>query len=95
MSSGGLLHCCRLCGATSYRRVIARDDAGAMRASALYQCSGCSVVFTDPKAWRCGDDDVSIAAPAAPPPPRRPDPPSAAPDFKTYGTVPPRDDPPC
>ena len=48
------VHGCRMCGATSYRPVIARDDSGAMRPSGLFQCSGCSVVFTDPKAWRDG-----------------------------------------
>lgn len=52
------LHCCRMCGATSYRRVVARDDEGAMRATQLYQCSGCSVVFADPKAWRDGGADT-------------------------------------
>ncbi len=52
MNPTTLLNCCRMCGATSYRPVIARDDSGAMRPSGLYQCSGCSVVFTDPKAWR-------------------------------------------
>jgi len=49
-------NCCRLCGATSFRKVIARDDTGAMQATGLYQCSGCSVVFADPKAWRTGDE---------------------------------------
>jgi hypothetical protein len=44
-----------MCGATNYRRVVARDDLGALRATELYQCSGCSVVFADPKAWRDGD----------------------------------------
>ena len=46
---------CRKCGATSYRRVVARDDKGAMRLGDLYQCSGCDVVFADPKAWREGE----------------------------------------
>jgi hypothetical protein len=46
---------CRMCGATNYRRVIARDESGAMRSTGLYHCSGCSVVFTDPRAWRGGD----------------------------------------
>jgi len=47
-----LVPSCRLCGATSYRRVISRDAEGRMVASGLYQCSGCSAVFADPKAWR-------------------------------------------
>ena len=60
----GIPNCCRLCGATSYRRVIERDEMGQMRATSLYQCSGCSVVFADPKAWREGGLDV--IEPAAP-----------------------------
>lgn len=63
-------HCCRTCGATSYRRVIARDDQGALRATELYQCSGCSVVFADPKAWReGGNDEVPVVEPRPVPPP--------------------------
>ena len=45
--------------------VVARDDLGALRTTDLYQCSGCSVVFTDPKAWRDGDG----AEPPMPSPP--------------------------
>jgi hypothetical protein len=52
-----------MCGATSYRAVIARDDSGAMRASGLFQCSSCSVVFADPKAWRNGGKDEMPRAP--------------------------------
>ena len=47
-------HSCRMCGSTNYRRVVARDAFGALRSTDLYQCSGCSVVFADPKAWRDG-----------------------------------------
>lgn len=46
-----------MCGATSYRPVIARDESGSMRRTGLYQCSRCSVVFADPKAWRDGGAD--------------------------------------
>jgi hypothetical protein len=52
-----------MCGATSYRAVISRDEVGAMRASGLFQCSGCSVVFADPKAWRDGGKDEMPRAP--------------------------------
>lgn len=48
------IYCCRTCGATSYRKVIARDQQGRLRPAGPYQCSGCSVVFADPKAWRNG-----------------------------------------
>jgi len=52
------LNACRMCGATRYRRVLARDERGAPRPNGLYQCSGCSVVFTDPQAWRGGGADL-------------------------------------
>jgi hypothetical protein len=48
-------HRCAACGSTCYRRVIARDSSGAMRATSLYQCAGCTFQFADPKAW-CADD---------------------------------------
>jgi hypothetical protein len=68
MNPGAPPNCCRKCGATSYRRVIARDGAGAMRPTGLYQCSHCSVVFTDAKAWREGDgDDVDMQPPPGTP----------------------------
>ncbi len=52
------MNACRLCGATSYRRVIERNESGDMRPSGLYQCSGCSVVFADPASWRAGGNDA-------------------------------------
>ena len=87
-----LLNCCRMCGATSYRRVVARDEQGALRSTPLYQCSGCSVVFADPKAWRDGGPDQ----------PAKVQPPQTVrevvdhdeviaprnPDFSTYGLTP-------
>lgn len=42
---------CRLCGATSYRRVVGRNAAGAIKATGEYQCSGCSLTFFDTKVW--------------------------------------------
>ncbi len=85
----GPTSCCRMCGATSYRPVIARDAAGAMTRTGLYRCSGCSVVFADPRAWREGGNDDM------PPPAIAPKLPMStvrstipeAPDFKTYGLV--------
>lgn len=49
------IHRCGKCGATSYRRVVARDEHGSMRATDQYLCSGCALVFADPKSWREGD----------------------------------------
>jgi ribosomal protein L37AE/L43A len=47
-----LRYSCRHCNSTSYKRVIQRDAQGEMRPSELYSCSGCSVVFANPEAWR-------------------------------------------
>lgn len=46
------LYRCRLCGAASYRRLTHRGPDGVMSYSGLYRCSGCSVTFADPAAWR-------------------------------------------
>lgn len=45
---------CGYCGATSYRRVVARDQDGAMRYGSLLLCSGCQREFADLKTWRDG-----------------------------------------
>ena len=63
MSPHLALNACRACGATNYRRVIARDDRGDLKPTGLYQCSGCSVVFANPKAWRDGGvDELDVRA---------------------------------
>lgn len=54
------LYRCRLCGAASYRRLTHRGPDGAMTYSGLYRCSGCSVTFADPAAWR---ESPAIASP--------------------------------
>jgi hypothetical protein len=63
-----------------------------MRATDLYQCSGCSVVFADPKAWREGEVEVAQLAPPVvtlTPVTTGANPPMATgPNFATYGTVP-------
>lgn len=89
-----------MCGASSYRPVIDRDPAGAMRATGLFRCCGCSVVFADPRAWREGG--VQEALPPSPAtasaaagavsasPARGADGPVTprAPDWRNYGTGP-------
>jgi len=65
-----------------------------MRATELYQCSSCSVVFADPRAWREGGGDVvpdaPVVRPLTPLPPAEDHRPIGVPDFATYGiaTVP-------
>lgn len=85
-----------MCGATSYRLVIARDASGAMTHTGLYRCCGCSVVFADPKAWREGGPD-EMPPTVAPTKLRPTDQALAArptvpegPNLKTYGLVPDR-----
>lgn len=51
-------YACRMCGATSYRNVIERDDTGALKPTGMFHCSGCSVVFADPRAWRHGEAEA-------------------------------------
>lgn len=89
-------NCCRLCGATSYRPVMVRDG-GVMRPSGLYRCSGCSVVFEDPRSWREAGPDYEppdLPVPPAPvPAPARPQVRSpTSPDFSRYGLVAGRED---
>lgn len=68
MINASLVPCCRLCGATSYRRVVARDEQGCTTVSGLFQCSGCSVVFADPRAWcEGGDEGLPFEPPAVKP----------------------------
>ena len=52
-----------MCGASSYRPVIQRDSRGAMRPSGMFQCSGCSFVFSNPKDWHRGGRSGLLAAP--------------------------------
>jgi hypothetical protein len=47
-------HRCYQCGATSYRQVIERDAAGAMRPTGRHRCTGCEVEFTTTREWRDG-----------------------------------------
>lgn len=100
MTDATPLNRCRMCGASSYRAVIDRDGSGAMRPTGLYRCSGCSVVFADPRAWReGGSEEPVVPRPAvgagesaiAPVPAARQDTAAAAPrgpDWRTYGSGP-------
>lgn len=49
---------CHRCGATAYKTLIARDDAGAMRPSGQYQCVQCKQVFRNVREWRDGVEDT-------------------------------------
>ena len=71
MDSGSSPYRCRMCGASSYRRLVQRGPDGAMGYGDLYRCSGCSVTFTDPSAWRQGPEP-DIAQPTVEGPPDKP-----------------------
>ena len=81
---------CRLCGATSYRRMTHRSPDGAMTYAGLYRCSGCSVLFSDPAEWR----HSASTMPSAQMPPEEPAPaPCVAPSRPTSGATPGQVDP--
>ena len=61
MRPSSLSYRCRMCGAASYRRLVHRGPDGAMVYSGLYRCSGCSVTFSDPLAWRDAASGESTA----------------------------------
>lgn len=51
------LNRCHRCSATSYRRMIDRNAAGAMGPTGQYRCTGCGFTFTNLDAWRRGGMD--------------------------------------
>ncbi len=57
--------CCRVCGHTQYSPVRLREPSGAWVGTGYWKCMGCSVVFTDPRAFSTvqkTDEDQHIAA---------------------------------
>ena len=58
-------NCCGYCGATSYHRVVARDDTGVMRYTETLQCTGCNRVFANLQIWRQGGEQEPANAPTA------------------------------
>ena len=51
---GRVQNACGHCGATSYKALMARDEAGVMRPSGRYQCVQCLRVFSRVEEWRRG-----------------------------------------
>lgn len=58
-------NCCGYCGATSYHRVLARDDAGVMRYTEALRCTGCGREYANLQVWRQGDTQESVTPPVA------------------------------
>ncbi len=53
---------CGFCGATSYRRVVARDEHGVLRATERLLCTGCTREFPDVRTWRQGMQGAALGA---------------------------------
>jgi hypothetical protein len=53
-------NCCGICGATSYRKVIARDASGALRNTERLRCTGCEREFLNVQSWRQGVQRVDV-----------------------------------
>ena len=58
-------NCCGYCGATSYHRVVARDDAGVMRYTEVLRCTGCGREYANLQVWRQGDTQDATTPPVA------------------------------
>ncbi len=52
---GRVRNSCHRCGATAYKTLMTRDEAGVMRHSGQYQCVQCRQVFSNVHQWRDGD----------------------------------------
>jgi len=57
---------CGIYGATSYRKVIARDASGAMRPTSRLRCIGYEREFLDVQSWRQGAPWVPVSSEAGP-----------------------------
>jgi hypothetical protein len=58
-------NCCGYCGATSYHRVVARDDAGVMRYTDALRCTGCGREYANLQVWRQGEKEEPTTSPVA------------------------------
>ena len=56
---------CGYCGASSYHRVVARDESGAMRYTETLQCTGCGREFPNLQVWRQGGESAQLNTAAA------------------------------
>ena len=56
-------NCCGYCGATSYHRVLARDDAGVMRYTEALRCTGCGREYANLQVWRNSGTQESTTPP--------------------------------
>ncbi|MDR6154751.1 DNA-directed RNA polymerase subunit RPC12/RpoP [Acidovorax delafieldii] len=65
MNSTTVSNRCGYCGATSYHRLLARDDAGVMRYTEALRCTGCGREYANLQVWRQGGTQESTSPPVA------------------------------
>lgn len=63
MDSKNPSNACRLCGATAYQPVIARDANGAMMPSGTYRCVRCKLEFNTIDQWRGNAEAAPVLTP--------------------------------
>lgn len=51
MANFKTIYKCRICGTTSYQRVMERAPDGAMQPLGAYRCCGCRNIFDSVRAW--------------------------------------------
>jgi DNA-directed RNA polymerase subunit RPC12/RpoP len=51
MANFKTIYKCRVCGTTSYQRVMVRAENGALQTTGEYRCTGCRNVFETLRSW--------------------------------------------
>ena len=51
MANYNTIYKCRVCGTTTYQRVMGRAESGALQPTGEYRCTGCRNVFASLRAW--------------------------------------------
>jgi len=51
MATYKTIYKCRVCGTTSYQRVMSRSPSGGLEPTGEYRCTGCRNVFESLRAW--------------------------------------------
>lgn len=51
MANYKTLYKCRVCGTTTYQRVVGRAANGTLEPTGEYRCTGCRNVFASLRAW--------------------------------------------
>lgn len=51
MANYKTIYKCRVCGTTTYQRVMGRAETGVLQPTGEYRCTGCRNVFASLRAW--------------------------------------------